>query len=237
MTTTMLLTTTTITTTRTTTTTVRASQSSPSSSSSFSASSSSTTSFFSSHLHSRAFLEKKRMTRMEPSPRGRTQTTTNTNTNMNMNMKKQTTRLAALAFIPVQGVFTRNEDDETDLIPNPTFKQLEKYCEGWTVGRERGADDEDHLCRRFRAKNAKAGHRILEALQGRLMSEEERGCRIRRETQEMYYMCCDGVRVRMNEGKGSVLVEIPIEGENALLGQFKRKCKLIENIVEEQNKL
>ena len=53
----------------------------------------------------------------------------------------------------------------------------------------------------------------------------------------MYYMCCDGVRVRMNEGKGSVLVEIPIEGENALLGQFKRKCKLIENIVEEQNKL
>ena len=177
------------------------------------------------------------MTRMESSPRGRTQTTTNTNMNMNMNMKKQTTRLAALAFIPVQGVFTRNEDDETDLIPNPTFKQLEKYCEGWTVGRERGADDEDHLCRRFRAKNAQTGHRILEALQGRLMSEEERGCRIRRETQEMYYMCCDGVRVRMNEGKGSVLVEIPIEGENALLGQFKRKCKLIENIVEEQNKL
>ena len=87
------------------------------------------------------------------------------------------TRLAALAFIPVQGVFTRNEDDESDLISNPTFKQLEKYCEGWTVGRERGADDEDHLCRRFRAKDAKAGHRILEALQGRLMTEEERGCR------------------------------------------------------------
>ena len=147
------------------------------------------------------------------------------------------TRLAALAFIPVQGVFTRNEDDESDLISNPTFKQLEKFCDGGRVGRERGADDEDHLCRRFRAKDAKAGHRILEALQGRLMTEEERGCRIRRETQEMYYMCCDGVRVRMNEGKGSVLVEIPIEGESALLGQFKRKCKLIENVVEEQNKL
>ena len=68
------------------------------------------------------------------------------------------------------------------------------------------------------------------------MTEEERGGRMRRETQEMYYMCCDGVRVRMNEGKGSVLVEIPIE-ENALLGQFKRKCKVIESIVEEQNKL
>ena len=147
-----------------------------------------------------------------------------------------TTKLAALAFIPAQGVFARNEDDENDLIPNPTFKQLEKYCKGWTVGRERGADDDDHLCRRFRAKDAKAGHRILEVLQERLMTEEERGCRIRRETQEMYYMCCDGVRVRMNEGKGSVLVEIPIE-ENALLGQFKRKCKVIESIVEEQNKL
>ena len=53
----------------------------------------------------------------------------------------------------------------------------------------------------------------------------------------MYYMCCDGVRRANNvEGKGSVLVEIPIE-ENALLGQFKRKCKVIESIVEEQNKL
>ena len=164
-----------------------------------------------------------KMIKAEGGGRRRTRTTT-------------TTKLAALAFIPAQGVFARNEDDETDLIPNPTFKQLEKYCKGWTVGRERGADDEDHLCRRFRAKDAKAGHRILEVLQERLMTEEERGCRIRRETQEMYYMCCDGVRVRMNEGKGSVLVEIPIE-ENALLGQFKRKCKVIESIVEEQNKL
>jgi hypothetical protein len=133
------------------------------------------------------------------------------------------TRLAALAFIPVQGVFTRNEDDESDLISNPTFKQLEKYCEGWTVGRERGADDEDHLCRRFRAKDAKAGHRILEALQGRLMTEEERGCRIRRETQEMYYMNERRERERLggNTHRGGKRAAGTIQTKM----QINRKCR------------
>ena len=77
---------------------------------------------------------------------------------------------------------------------------------------------------------------MLEGLQKKLLADaeaERRGCRIRRETQELFYMCCDGVRVRMNEGKKEILVEIPIEKESgSVLGLYKRKCSAVENVIE-----
>ena len=175
----------------------------------------------------------------------KTNNTNNTNNKYPTTIKRTTrtttrTRTNALPlFIPVQSIFVRNDekdDDEDDLIKNPTFKQIEQTCSGWQIGHERGGDEEEHLLRTFRARDKKIAKRILETMQASLMVEDERGCRIRRESQELYYLCCDGVRIRMNEGKLSVLCEIPIEA-NISLGQFKRKCIMIEKIVEEQNKL
>jgi len=65
----------------------------------------------------------------------------------------------------------------------------------------------------FKIFKTRDGHAALEALQGRLRANDERGCRIRRETQKLYYMCCDGVRVRLNEGKKEVVVEIPFDDD------------------------
>ena len=83
----------------------------------------------------------------------------------------------------------------------------------WQVGHERGADETDTIWRKFRCRDDKAGHAFLEALQGELYVSNEQGCRIRRETQGMFYMCCDGVRVRLNEPKNEVLVEVPLPME------------------------
>lgn len=83
----------------------------------------------------------------------------------------------------------------------------------WQVGHERGADDTDTIWRKFRCRDEKSGHALLEALQGELYVSNEQGCRIRRETQGMFYMCCDGVRVRLNEPKHEVLVEVPLPTE------------------------
>ena len=51
--------------------------------------------------------------------------------------------------------------------------------------------------------------------QNELYQTNEKGCRIRRETQGMYYMCCDGVRVRLNEPKHELVVEVPLPEESA----------------------
>ena len=82
----------------------------------------------------------------------------------------------------------------------------------WQVGHERGADETDTIWRKFKCRDEKAGHALLEKLQDELYVQNEQGCRIRRETQGLFYMCCDGVRVRLNEPKHEVLVEVPLPG-------------------------
>jgi hypothetical protein len=79
----------------------------------------------------------------------------------------------------------------------------------WRVGHENGTEA-DTLWRKFKCRDDKAGHQLLEAVQGALYTTNEKGCQIRRETQGLYYMCCDGVRVRLNEPKHEVLVEVPM---------------------------
>lgn len=117
-----------------------------------------------------------------------------------------------------------------NIIPNPNYRwggdfnddpnagraTVEDVLRGhpkWRVSHEHGADDSDMLNRSFKCRDGKAGHQLLEALQAELYTQNERGCRIRRETQDLYYMCCDGVRVRLNEGKHEVFVEVPVPAE------------------------
>jgi len=85
----------------------------------------------------------------------------------------------------------------------------------WKVSHEHGADHTDMLNRSFRCRDSKTGMHLLEILQNELYQTNEKGCRIRRETQGMYYMCCDGVRVRLNEPKHELIVEVPLPDESA----------------------
>uniref|UniRef100_A0A7S0T1F8 Uncharacterized protein n=1 Tax=Mantoniella antarctica TaxID=81844 RepID=A0A7S0T1F8_9CHLO len=80
----------------------------------------------------------------------------------------------------------------------------------WRVGHELSPDETDTMWRKFKCRDDRAGHQLLEALQAALYETNEKGCRIRRETQGLYYMCCDGVRVRLNEPRHEVLVEVPM---------------------------
>mmetsp|Transcript_5180 Transcript_5180/g.13178 ORF Transcript_5180/g.13178 Transcript_5180/m.13178 type:complete len:193 (-) Transcript_5180:364-942(-) len=95
----------------------------------------------------------------------------------------------------------------------PTLDALLAKHAKWQVGHEHGADDTDTIWRKFKCRDGAAGHKLLEAIQGSLYQTNEKGCRIRRETQGLYYMCCDGVRVRLNEPKHEVLVEVPMPME------------------------
>ena len=84
-----------------------------------------------------------------------------------------------------------------DLNPNAPQKaslddMLVKKHGKWQVGHERGADDKDTLWRKFKARDSKSARDLLDKLQDTLYVQNEQGCRIRRETQGMFYMCCDG---------------------------------------------
>mmetsp|Transcript_4296 Transcript_4296/g.15880 ORF Transcript_4296/g.15880 Transcript_4296/m.15880 type:complete len:194 (+) Transcript_4296:136-717(+) len=125
-----------------------------------------------------------------------------------------------------------------DLNPNAPQKaslddMLVKKHGKWQVGHERGADDKDTLWRKFKARDSKSARDLLDKLQDTLYVQNEQGCRIRRETQGMFYMCCDGVRVRLNEPKREILVEIPLPNEtyaaiescDRTLAQVEETCK------------
>ena len=92
----------------------------------------------------------------------------------------------------------------------PTLPAIERALAplGWKVGAERGYDDTEHAYKIFKTRD---GQKTLERLQDALYTTEERGCRIRRETQSMYYLCCDGVRCRLNESKQEIVVEVPCD--------------------------
>ena len=102
---------------------------------------------------------------------------------------------------------------------------------GWAIGAERGYDDTPHAYKMFKTRD---GMRALEALQERLYVRDERGCRIRRETQSLWYMCCDGVRCRMNDGKHEIIVEMPLE--LATVRAHVEKAKTIEETIKAANK-
>ena len=72
------------------------------------------------------------------------------------------------------------------------------------------------------------------AAQEALYVSDERGCRIRRETQSLFYMCCDGVRCRLNEGKKEIVVEMPCDLDS--VGAYVAKAKVIEDIIKSSQK-
>ena len=102
---------------------------------------------------------------------------------------------------------------------------------GWAIGAERGYDETPHAFKIFKVRD---GMRALEAVRDRLYTEEERGCRIRRETQGLWYVCCDGARCRLNEGRHEIVVEVPLDG-----GSVKAcldKVMTIEEAIKEAGK-
>lgn len=148
------------------------------------------------------------------------------------------------AFVPtvVPNPNARDDDDDDDGVgvgdkaAAPTIPNVERAVasSGWSVGAERGYDDDPHVFKIFKTRD---GHAALEALQGRLRANDERGCRIRRETQTLYYMCCDGVRVRLNEGKKEVVVEIPFDdGAYRNVGAYVEKTREIEETIKNAGK-
>ena len=103
----------------------------------------------------------------------------------------------------------------------------------WQVGHENGYDDTDTVWRKFRCRNKTKGHELLEAVQDKLYVPNEQGCRIRRESQSMFYMCCDGVRVRLNETKSEVLVEVPMPREtNAEIAACETTLRTVEDLAK-----
>ena len=63
---------------------------------------------------------------------------------------------------------------------------------------------------------------------------DERRCRIRRGTQSLFYMCCDGVRCQVNEGNKESVVEMPCDLDS--VGAYVAKDKVIENIIKSSQK-
>lgn len=153
--------------------------------------------------------------------------------------KKYSTRSSSSfrprAFVPTVVPNPNARDDDDDAANGasaPTIPNVERAVasSGWSVGAERGYDDDPHVFKIFKTRD---GHAALEALQGRLRANDERGCRIRRETQTLYYMCCDGVRVRLNEGKKEVVVEIPFDDDAYRnVGAYVEKTREIEETIK-----
>ena len=144
-------------------------------------------------------------------------------------------RVVPRAFVPPI-VPNPNADDSSPSNADaaPTLPNIERALapRGWAIGAERGYDDDPHAFKIFRARDGKA---TLEALQEALRAREERGCRIRRETQSLYYMCCDGVRCRLNEGKKEIVVEMACDSETTV-GGFVEKARVIEDVIKNASK-
>lgn len=118
----------------------------------------------------------------------------------------------------------RGQGDE-----RPTLRAIERAVagKGWKLGAERGYDEQTHCYKIYKTRD---GMGTLEALRDALYREDERGCRIRRETQAMYYVCCDGVRVRLNESKSEVVVEVPCD--MATVKAIEETCAKIDGVVK-----
>ena len=139
----------------------------------------------------------------------------------------------ARAFVPPIDPNPRQGDDDANDGAAPTLPHIERALapHGWAIGAERGYDDTPHAFKIFKVRD---GHHTLEQLQEALYVSDERGCRIRRETQSLFYMCCDGVRCRLNEGKKEIVVEMPCDLDS--VGAYVAKAKVIEDIIKSSQK-
>jgi hypothetical protein len=140
---------------------------------------------------------------------------------------------SARAFVPPIVPNPRQGDDDANADAAPTLPNIERALapHGWAIGAERGYDDTPHAFKIFKVRD---GHHTLEQLQEALYVSDERGCRIRRETQSLFYMCCDGVRCRLNEGKKEIVVEMPCDLDS--VGAYVAKAKVIEDIIKSSQK-
>ena len=143
--------------------------------------------------------------------------------------------LVTRAFIPnmiPNPAYRWGDDTNPDAPPKASLDDmLRRKHAKWRVGHERGADETDTVWRTFKARDEKSARVLLDALQDELYVNNEQGCRIRRETQGIFYMCCDGVRVRVNEPKRRVLVEVPLPGESyAALEACDRQLAKVEEV-------
>lgn len=145
--------------------------------------------------------------------------------------------IRTMAFVPnmIPNPFHRWGDDVNPNAPPDTTVRgmLSAKHNKWQVGHENGYDDTDTVWRKFRCRNKTKGHELLEAVQDKLYVPNEQGCRIRRESQSMFYMCCDGVRVRLNETKSEVLVEVPMPREtNAEIAACETTLRTVEDLAK-----
>ena len=139
------------------------------------------------------------------------------------------------AFIPnmiPNPAYRWGDDTNPDAPPKESLDDMLRRAHAkWQVGHERGTDETDTVWRKFKARNEKSARALLDALQDELYVMNEQGCRIRRETQGIFYMCCDGVRVRLNAPKREVLVEVPLPGESdAALEACHRQLARVEQV-------
>ena len=139
------------------------------------------------------------------------------------------------AFIPNMiptPAYRWGDDTNPDAPPKTSLdSMLSKKHGKWQVGHERGADETDTVWRKFKVRDEKIAKDLLDALQDKLYVQNEQGCRIRRETQGMFYMACDGVRVRLNLPKKEVLVEVPLPNETyAAIESCDRQLTTVEEV-------
>ena len=135
---------------------------------------------------------------------------------------------------PGRATSTTGDDTNPNAPPETTLRgMLATKHDKWQVGHENGYDESDTVWRKFRCRNKAKGHELLEAVQDELYVPNEQGCRIRRESQGMFYMCCDGVRVRLNETKSEVLVEVPLPREtNAEIAACDKTLRVVEDLAK-----
>ena len=139
-----------------------------------------------------------------------------------------------LTIAPGRAISTTGDDTNPNAPPETTLRgMLATKHDKWQVGHENGYDESDTVWRKFRCRNKAKGHELLEAVQDELYVPNEQGCRIRRESQGMFYMCCDGVRVRLNETKSEVLVEVPLPREtNAEIAACDKTLRVVEDLAK-----
>ena len=139
-----------------------------------------------------------------------------------------------LTIAPGRAISTTGDDTNPNAPPETTLRgMLAAKHDKWQVGHENGYDESDTVWRKFRCRNKAKGHELLEAVQDELYVPNEQGCRIRRESQGMFYMCCDGVRVRLNETKSEVLVEVPLPREtNAEIAACDKTLRVVEDLAK-----
>ena len=146
----------------------------------------------------------------------------------------KTSKSANQTNAPGGATSTTGDDANPNAPPDTTLRgMLAAKHDKWQVGHENGYDESDTVWRKFRCRNKAKGHELLEAVQDELYVPNEQGCRIRRESQGMFYMCCDGVRVRLNETKSEVLVEVPLPREtNAEISACDKTLKIVEDLAK-----